>query len=57
MAKKSAKPTKSVTVRLTTDVVDACQRIADADERSLTFVVQKALEAYVASHNVKKSGK
>ena len=40
--------TQRIAVRVTDEVREALERLAAADERSLSWHVQKALEAYLA---------
>ena len=45
MARKTAQPTKPVWGRLTPKEIEALQRIADKDQRSLSFIVTRIIRA------------
>jgi len=51
---KEVRPTRPFTARLAIDTLDVLQRLADEDERSLAFVVQKAVDAYAEEHGGKR---
>lgn len=59
MAKDAKEPraTRSFTARLAEDSLDACQQLADADDRSLAYILQKAIDEYVEAHPPKRKGK
>ena len=54
---KEARPTRSFTARLATDTLDILQRLADEDDRSLAYIVQKAVDEYAEAHGKGKRSK
>lgn len=46
-----ARETRSFTARLAKDTLDTLQQIANEDDRSLAYVVQKAIDAYAGEHS------
>jgi predicted transcriptional regulator len=48
MARAEKRSTRPFTGRLDTRSLDALQRLADADQRSVTFVIQQAVDEYLA---------
>lgn len=51
---KEQRKTRSFTARLAEDTLDVLQQLANEDERSLAFMVQKAIDAYAEEHRSKK---
>ena len=47
---KETRPTRSFTARLANDTLDILQRLANEDDRSLAYMVQKAVDAYAEEH-------
>lgn len=54
---KEQRKTRSFTARLAEDTLDVLQRLANEDERSLAYMVQKAIDAYAAEHGSKAKRK
>ncbi len=54
---KESRPTRSFTARLAVDTLDVLQQLANEDERSLAYIVQKAIDAYAEEHGTKRKGK
>jgi len=52
--KENDRPTRSFTARLAIDTLDVLQQLANEDERSLAFMVQKAIDVYAAEHGSKR---
>jgi predicted transcriptional regulator len=50
---KEPRPTRSFTARLATDTLDILQQLASEDDRSLAYMVQKAIDAYAEEHGTK----
>lgn len=57
MAQKETRETRSFTARLATDTLDVLQQLADEDERSLAYMVQKAIDEYATEHGKRKKEK
>lgn len=51
---KEARITRSFTARLAADTLDVLQRLANEDDRSLAYMVQKAIDAYAEEHGSKR---
>jgi len=51
---KEPRPTRSFTARLAEDTLDVLQQLADEDDRSLAYMVQKAIDAYAEEHGSKR---
>jgi hypothetical protein len=54
---KEQRETRSFTARLAIDTLDILQRLADEDDRSLAYMVQKAIDAYAEEHGSKRKSK
>ena len=54
---KIDRPTRSFTARLAADTLDILQQLANEDDRSLAYIVQKAIDAYAEEHGPKRKGK
>jgi hypothetical protein len=54
---KEPRPTRSFTARLAADALDTLQQLANEDDRSLAYVVQKAIDAYAEEHGGRRKGK
>jgi hypothetical protein len=50
---KEPRPTRSFTARLATDTLDVLQQLANEDDRSLAYMVQKAIDTYAEEHGAK----
>jgi len=57
VAAKEQRPTRSFTARLAEDTLDILQQLANEDDRSLAYMVQKAIDAYAEEHGPKRKGK
>jgi predicted DNA-binding protein len=51
---KETRETRSFTARLAANSLNVLQQLADENERSLAYYVQKAIDAYVEEHGGKK---
>jgi hypothetical protein len=49
MARAEREETRPFTGRFTTRSLDALQRIADEDDQSVRWLVQRAIDAYIAA--------
>jgi predicted transcriptional regulator len=54
---KETKATKSFTARLTVDTLEVLQRLANEDDRSLAYMIQKAVDEFVEHHGGKSKKK
>jgi predicted transcriptional regulator len=53
---KEARPTRPFSGRIAKDAIDSLQQLADADDRSLAYMVQKSIDEFIA-RNGKKAKK
>ena len=53
VAAKETRETRSFTARLASDTLDHLQAMANENERSLAYYVQKAIDAYAEEHGYK----
>jgi predicted transcriptional regulator len=54
---RETRKTRSFTARLAVDSLDILQRLADEDDRSLAYMVQKAIDEYAEEHAPKRKNK
>ena len=51
---KETRETRSFTARLAVDTLDILQQLANEDDRSLAYMVQKAIDEFAAQHGPKR---
>lgn len=51
---KEPRDTRSFTARLAIDTLDVLQQLANEDDRSLAYMVQKAIDEYAERHPPKR---
>ncbi|MGA8036730.1 MAG: hypothetical protein WB985_12245 [Candidatus Acidiferrales bacterium] len=51
MARAEKEETRPFTGRFTTRSLDALQRIADAEDHSVRWLIQRAIDAYIAARS------
>ena len=54
---KEQRKTRSFTARLAEDTLDILQQLANKDDRSLAYMVQKAIDAYAEEHGPRRKNK
>ncbi len=54
---KEPRKTRSFTARLAEDTLDILQQLANEDDRSLAYIVQKAIDEYAEEHGPKRKSK
>jgi predicted transcriptional regulator len=54
---KEQRKTRSFTARLAEDTLDILQQLAKKDDRSLAYMVQKAIDVYAEEHGPRRKGK